>query len=367
MTEAVDTVVVGAGVVGLAVARALQLAGREVWLLEQAGTFGTATSSRNSEVIHAGIYYPAGSLKARWCVRGKALLYDYCARRGVPHRAIGKLIVAAEPQDEAALEGYLRSARANGVHDLEPIAAARLARLEPEVRGCMALHSPSTGIVDSHAYMLALLADFERAGGQFVPAAAVRGGHVVAGGLELDLDDPGRTRVRARAVVNSAGLQAPALAERIDGLPPGCVPRPRYAVGHYYGLAGRHPFNHLIYPVAEPGGLGVHVTIDLAGQVRFGPDVRWREGIDYRFDDSRRADFAAAIRRYYPALRDEALLPGFTGIRPKLAGPGEPEADFVLQHEAVHGVPGLVNLFGIESPGLTASLALAEAVAERLG
>ncbi|MDE2276747.1 MAG: NAD(P)/FAD-dependent oxidoreductase [Burkholderiales bacterium] len=366
MTEAVDTVVVGAGVVGLAVARALQQAGREVWLLERARAFGTETSARNSEVIHAGIYYPPGSLKARWCVRGKALLYEYCRRHGVPHRAIGKLIVATEPGDEPALHGYLQAARDNGVHDLEPLGAARLAQLEPAVRGTMALWSPSTGIIDSHAFMQALLADFERAGGQFVPGTAVRRGEVRPGGLQLELDDAERTQVAARAVVNSAGLLAPALAARIDGLPPDCVPRAHFAIGHYYGLAGRNPFRHLVYPVAEPGGLGVHVTLDLGGQVRFGPDVRWRDSIDYGFDDSQRPRFAAAIRRYFPALRDEALRPGFTGIRPKLEGPGRPAADFVLQHEGVHGVPGLVNLFGIESPGLTACLALAEAVVTHL-
>lgn len=354
----VDCLVVGAGVVGLAVARALQMSGIQTFVIEAHDQFGMETSSRNSEVIHAGIYYPAGSLKAQLCVEGRERLYAYCAARAVPHRRIGKLIVATDEAETGTLEKYRTAALANGVDDLRWVERAELAKLEPAVKAVRALHSPSTGIIDSHAYMQALLDDFEIAGGHLV-----RGTRIVEGALEdggIHLRDSRGDVYRARRLVNSAGLQAPALARNLTGFPQQFIPEARFAIGHYYVLAGKSPFSQLIYPVAVAGGLGVHVTLDMGGGVRFGPDVRWIDQADYAFDDSRREEFVAAIRRYYPELDEGALQPGYTGIRPKIDSPGEPSADFAIQGEAVHGVPGLVNLFGIESPGLTSSLAIAE-------
>jgi L-2-hydroxyglutarate oxidase LhgO len=356
----IDVLVVGAGVVGLAVARELQLAGREVVLADAESQFGMHTSSRNSEVIHAGIYYAAGSLKARFCVRGKALLYDYCASRGVPHNGIGKLIVATEDGEEAALDGYRAKAEANGVDDLRPVSLAKLQELEPEVTARAALFSPSTGIIDSHAYMQALLTDFEAAGGVFARRCAVTGAVAESTGFTVILADG--ERIRVRSLVNSAGIEAPALAATIAGLDARHVPARRFAIGHYYTLAGRSPFRHLIYPLPVPGALGIHVTLDLAGGARFGPDIRWVDAVDYGFDDSRRGDFAAAIRRYYPAVSEEDLVPAYTGIRPKIVVDGAVLEDFVISGPEQHGMAGLVNLFGVESPGLTSSLAIAEAV-----
>lgn len=361
MSLDIDCVVIGAGVVGLAVARALQLQGREVILLDKERSFGTETSSRNSEVIHAGIYYPTGSLKARLCVRGKQLLYDYCEQNGIPHRRIGKLIVATDDEERSTLDAYQRSAQANGVFDLMPLSKAECAELEPAVQCVAGLWSPSTGIIDSHAYMQALLDDFEMAGGQFVRMTPVKGGRVLdGGGIELELGDAEATRLRARTVVNSAGLHAPAVAASIQGLPRESIPTAHFAIGHYYVLSGRSPFKHLVYPIASNGGLGVHVTIDMSGAARFGPDVRWRDQIDYSFDDSRRNEFVQAIRRYYPAITADQLQPGYTGIRPKISARNQPAGDFQIQGADVHGVHGLVHLFGIESPGLTSALAIAE-------
>ena len=359
MTLRVDALVVGAGVVGLAIARAFQRTGRDTVLIEGEASFGTQTSSRSSEVIHAGIYYPVGSLKARYCVSGREKLYDYCRQRGVPHRRIGKLIVAGAETDIAVLAGYEHRAAANGVHDLVWMDKQQVVAMEPAIRSAGALHSPSTGIVDSHAYMLALLHDFEDAGGIFLRRtafAAARDGH---GGRVIRLADG--TEVAVRWLVNAAGHGAPDVAALIEGLAADHVPRPAYAIGHYYSLRGRSPFNRLIYPVAEAGGLGVHVTLDMAGRARFGPDVRWIDQPDYAFDDSRRADFAEAIRRYYPSLALDELEPAYTGIRPKIGPAGQPDSDFRIDGPEVHGMDGLVNLFGIESPGLTASLAIAEA------
>jgi len=361
--DQVECVVVGAGVIGLAVARALALAGREVLVLEAAPAIGTGTSSRNSEVIHAGIYYPPGSLKARLCVQGRAMLYDYCASRGVAHRRCGKLIVATNPAQVHELQGIQVKALRNGVTDLQWLSATQAQQLEPALRCDAALLSPSTGIVDSHALMLALLGDLENAGGVLAlnsPLALMSKG---LSAIELEASDD--TRLRARWVVNAAGLGAVPLANRCVGLDAKYLPKAFYAKGNYFTLAGRTPFAHLVYPVPEPGGLGVHLTLDLGGQAKFGPDVQWVNSPDDLLVDPARGDaFYAEVRKYWPDLPDGALLPGYAGIRPKICGPGEPAADFLIQGPALHGVPGLVNLLGIESPGLTASLAIGQMVAE---
>jgi L-2-hydroxyglutarate oxidase LhgO len=361
--EKVDAVVVGGGVVGLACARALALAGREVALLEAEKDFGTHTSSRNSEVIHAGLYYPPGSLKARSCERGRRALYAYLADKGVAHRRVGKLIVATTEAEVASLAGYKKTAHANGAGDLEWLDADEAHRMEPEVRCVRALFSPSTGILDAHGLMRALGRDAQEAGASLARNAPVLGGRVTGSGIELEVGGDSRGTIVARTVVNAAGLHAQALARSIEGIPAASIPETHYAKGHYFVLKGPSPFSHLVYPVASGGGLGVHVTLDLAGRARFGPDVSWIAGVDYSFDESRAATFYPAIRRYWSGLRDGALEPGYTGIRPKIVGPGKPAADFLLQGPAEHGVPGLVNLYGIESPGLTASLALADDVA----
>lgn len=361
--DTVDAVVIGAGVIGLAVGRALTNQGLEVVVVEAAGAVGTESTSRNSEVIHAGIYYEPGSLKARLCVSGRQMLYRYCEAKGIRHRQIGKLIVATTDADIPVLEKYLAEAQANGVDDLSWVEQAEAARLEPHVRCVRALHSPSTGIIDSHEYLLALQGDLEAKRGQVVLKSPVtrvsRRGRV----FEISAGESPNPAIRCHRLVNAAGLHAQRVAQAIEGLPTASIPRQYLARGHYYTLSGRSPFNRLVYPVAEAGGLGIHVTLDLAGTARFGPDVQWLTAIDYSFNPDTREKFVAAIRRYYPDLDEARLQPGYTGIRPKLSGPGEPAADFVIQREADHGVPGLVNLYGIESPGLTAALALADAVA----
>lgn len=365
MSEMVDCVVVGAGVVGLAVARALALAGREVLLLEAANAIGTETSSRNSEVIHAGIYYPQDSLRAWLCVQGKAMLYDYCAERGLPHRRCGKLIVATTAEQQAQLEAIRQRAAANGVHDLQWLTRDEARVLEPALECVAALLSPSTGILDSHAFMLALLGDLENAGGILALNSPLAQARCTSDAIYLDAKDG--TRIAARSVVNAAGLHAPDLALRFAGLDPALVPRAAYAKGNYFTLSGRAPFSHLIYPVPEAAGLGVHLTLDLGGQAKFGPDVQWVDGPDdLVVDGSRGQGFYAEIRKYWPGLRDGALAAGYAGIRPKIHGPNEPAADFLIQGPRQHGVAGLVNLFGIESPGLTSSLAIGAHVAEML-
>jgi len=364
--ERIDCVVIGAGVVGLAVARVLAQAGREVIVLEAADTIGTETSSRNSEVIHAGIYYPPGSLKARLCVAGKQALYAYCAEHGVPHRNCGKLIVATASDQIAGLEKLRAQASTNGVDDLRALTADDAHAMEPELRCVAALLSPSTGIIDSHAYMLALRADAESNGAVIVFRSPVTGGAVRNGGIELQVGGAEPIRILARTVVNSGGIHAPRVAASIAGYPAAHVPPCRYAKGNYYSLSGRAPFSRLVYPMPNQAGLGVHITIDLAGQARFGPDVEWIDRIDYSVDPRRADGFYAAIREYWPGLADGRLEPGYAGIRPKIVGPGEPAADFVIAGPGEHGVAGLVNLFGIESPGLTASLAIAEQVIERV-
>lgn len=361
--ESVDAVVVGAGVVGLAIARALAEGGREVVVLEAEDAIGTHTSSRNSEVIHAGIYYPKGSLKARACVAGKERLYEYCVARGIPHARCGKLIVATSEAQIPELQAIQQKAHGNGVTDVVWMSREQAVALEPALHCAAALYSPSTGIVDSHALMLAYLGDAERAGAMLALKSPLARSRVRPGGFELEVDGAEPMRIAARVLVNSAGLTAPSVARRIAGLEARFVPRELYAKGNYYSLAGKAPFSRLVYPVPEPGGLGVHITLDMGGQARFGPDVEWVERIAYDVDPARAARFYAAIRRYWPGLRDGALAPAYSGIRPKISGPQEAAADFVVQGPAEHGVPGLVNLFGIESPGLTASLALADDVA----
>ena len=354
--EKADCVIIGAGVVGLAVARELALAGRDVIVLETAGAIGTETSSRNSEVIHAGLYYPPGSLKARLCVEGKQRLYAYCAERGVKALPIGKLLVAVNEAQVPKLVAIEENARQNGVCDLRWLSSDETRAFEPEVRCALAVFSPSTGILDSHAFMLALHGDIENASGVIALTTKVTGGSVQSDGIVL------RTReadLKANLVVNACGLHSPALAQSIDGLPKHLIPKASFAKGNYFALKGRSPFKHLVYPMPEAAGMGIHATLDLSGAVRFGPDVEWIDTIDYSVDEKRAPSFEEAIRHYWPALPDNALAPSYCGIRPKITGPSEPSPDFMIQGPSDHGIEGLWNLFGIESPGLTASLALA--------
>ena len=366
MAETIDCAVIGAGVVGLAVARKLAMSGREVVVLEAEEHFGTHTSSRNSEVIHAGIYYPTGSLKARLCFAGRNALYRYCAEHDVNHRRIGKVIVACDETELVGLEKYKKQAELNGCADLRMLSSAELAELEPNVKGVAGFLSPSTGIIDAHGLMLAYLGDAETHGAALAVASPVTSGEVTRDGIVLRVASAEPVELVCKTVVNSAGFHAQAAARSIAGIPATTIPPTHYAIGHYYTLAGKSPFNRLVYPVARPDWLGVHVTIDLGGQVKFGPDFAWIDGIDYRFDESREDAFYAAIRHYYPGLPDGALHPGYTGIRPKIHGPSEPAPDFLIQGPRDHGVPGLVNLYGIESPGLTSSLAIADHVNELL-
>jgi len=365
LVEPVDVVVIGAGVVGLAVARSLALAGREVWVLEAANAIGTGVSARNSEVIHAGLYYATGSMKARMCVQGRTQLYAYCAERGIAHQRCGKLIVGHSPQQIDLLRATLVRAQANGVNDLQWLSRAQAQALEPALECQAALLSPSTGIVDSHALMLSLQADIENAGGQVVLNAAVTSialSHETGARHEVMTIDG--TRLAARTVVNAAGLSAPHLARQCGGLADQHVPTPFYAKGSYFSLSGPAPFRHLVYPVPEAAGLGVHLTLDLGGQAKFGPDVEWVSGPDdLGVDPARAQRFYAAVRQYWPGLPDGALQPAYAGIRPKISGPGQTAADFCVQGPQDHGIHGLVNLFGIESPGLTSALALGDWVA----
>jgi L-2-hydroxyglutarate oxidase LhgO len=363
MAERIECAVIGAGVVGLAIARRLAMSGREVVVLEAEEAFGTHTSSRNSEVIHAGIYYPTGSLKARLCVAGRQALYRYCAEHDVHHRRIGKIIVACDESELPGLGKYQKQAEINGVGDLRLLTADELAEMEPEVRCVAGFLSPSTGIVDSHGLMLAYLGDAESHGASLALGSPVVSGRSDGNGILLEVGGAEPMSVLCDTVINSAGFSAQAVARSIAGIPPQIIPETRYAIGHYYTLSGAAPFRHLVYPVARQDWLGVHVTIDLGGRVKFGPDFSWIDRVDYRFDESREAAFYKAIRRYYPGLKDGTLQPGYTGIRPKIHGPGQPAPDWAIQGPRDHGIPGLVNLYGIESPGLTSSLAIADHVA----
>jgi len=365
--DRVECIVVGAGVVGLAAARRLAQSGLEVVLVEAAGDIGTGTSSRNSEVIHAGIYYPAGSLMARLCVSGRRMLYTYCDDHGVPYRRCGKLIVAADANDDEKLASIKAHAEANGVEDMRMLSAAEARALEPALNCTGALLSPATGIVDSHAFMLAMRGEIEDAGGALAFHAPLLRASVVQDGFEVEIGGENPMTLQCRLLVNSAGLSAPAVARAIAGMPAEHVPNIYYAKGNYFSCSTRAPFSRLIYPVPEPGGLGVHLTIDLGGQAKFGPDVEWIDDIDYTVDPARADRFYPAIRRYWPALPDGALTPSYSGIRPKIVPPAIAKQDFVIQGPRDHGLAGLINLFGIESPGLTSSLAIAEEVARLAG
>jgi L-2-hydroxyglutarate oxidase LhgO len=370
MTDKIDCVVIGAGVVGLAVARAIALspafAGREVMVLEAENAIGTGTSSRNSEVIHAGIYYPQGSLKAKLCVEGKAMLYKYSDSRGIGFKRCGKLLVATNESQLGQLQGIIAKAAANGVNDLVLITREEAQSMEPALSCVAAVHSPSTGIIDSHALMLSLQGDLENAGGMVVFNTAVSHMEIGVQGIRVFTEDG--TELSASIVVNASGLHAPSLARRMVGLDAAHVPPEFYCKGNYFTLGGRSPFKHLIYPVPEAAGLGVHLTLDLGGQAKFGPDVEWVEsGSDLVVDPARGDAFYAEIRKYWPALQDGSLVAGYAGIRPKINSQHEAAKDFVIQGADVHGIKALVNLFGIESPGLTSSLAIGRHVVDLLG
>ncbi|MGL6042399.1 MAG: NAD(P)/FAD-dependent oxidoreductase [Sandaracinobacteroides sp.] len=366
MVEQVDCVVIGAGVVGLAIAASLADRGREVLVLESEPSIGSGTSSRNSEVVHAGIYYRPGSLKARLCREGKQALYDFCAARNVSHDRLGKLIVAADETQLPRLRQIAANAQQNQVEDLEWLDRETVSRLEPGIVAHCALRSPSTGIVDSHGLMLALEGELSTLGGMVVLRAPVTAGNGTGTAIELSVGGDEPMTIAARSVVNAAGLGAQAVARSIAGLHSGSIPPRHLAIGQYFRLTGRAPFRHLVYPVPVAGGLGIHLTLDLGGQAKFGPDVRWLDTIDYGFDETRLPAFVDAIRHYYPAIDATRLHPDYTGIRPKIVPQGAPDADFRIDDASVHGVSGLVNLFGIESPGLTASLAIGRHVADLL-
>ena len=357
LVDRVDSIVIGAGVVGLACARMLAIRGHDVIVLEKNALIGEETSSRNSEVIHAGIYYPTGSLKARLCVSGKRLLYEYCAEHQVAFNRCGKMIVATGEEQLETIHAYIRQAAANGAGELRWLTAQEISTLEPEVVAVGGVYSETTGIIDSHAFMLSLQGELESHGGVIAFNTEVSRLTAVVGGVRVETED---LMLEARWLINSGGLWAAELARQLidDG------PEAYYARGHYYAYSGKPPFSRLVYPVADTGGLGVHVTMDMAGQVKFGPDVRWIDDIDYAFDTSHREDFVAAIRRYYPNLDETRLHPSYTGIRPKITPPGTPASDFRIDSPAEHGVAGLINLLGIESPGMTAALAIAERVSE---
>lgn len=361
----IDSIVIGAGVVGLAVARALAQAGREVFVLEAEERAGEGISARNSGVIHAGLYYALGSWKAKLCVRGRRLLYDYCARRGITHRKLGKLMVASDWLEAESLHVVMQRAQANGVEGLRYLDAAQALRLEPALHCTAAIEAAESGILDVAEYVMALVGEIEQLGGRVACAMPVTSVRCEDGVFSVEV--AGGDRVRCRRLINAAGLRATHIARAIDGLDAIHIPTQFYAAGHYYRLRGKAPFSRLIYPVPQAAGLGVHLGLDSAGHVHFGPDARWQPEPDYHFDDRQRAAFADSIRRWWPPLRDDQLEPDFVGVRPKLVGPGQPSGDFVIQDATTHGITNLVNLFGIESPGLTSSLAIGEEVAARLG
>jgi L-2-hydroxyglutarate oxidase LhgO len=367
--EQVDCVVIGAGVIGLAVAREMALQGRETILLERENAFGTITSARNSEVIHAGIYYPKDSLKATLCVEGNRLLYEYCRDHQVATKAYGKLIVASDEKQIDDLQAIFYKAQQNGVPQIKLITGQGANSLEPNLNCYAAILSSTTGIVDSHGYMLSLLGGFEDAGGMIAyqsPLIAAKPiGNNARYGYELDIGGAGAMRIQTKLLINCAGLSAPAVAQKIEGLGDHNIPKAYFAKGNYFSLSGKSPFNHLIYPIPEPGGLGVHLTLDMGGQAKFGPDVEWlnvegEDQIDYKVDAKRGDDFYQAVRRYWPDLKDGALQPDYSGVRAKIVPPNAPAGDFCFDGPRQHQMEGLYNLYGFESPGLTSSLAIAK-------
>jgi L-2-hydroxyglutarate oxidase LhgO len=368
--DRIDALVIGAGAVGLAVARSLAQAGYETIVAEAQGAIGQGVSSRNSEVIHAGLYYTPGSLKASLCVRGKELLYQLCASHGVSHRRCGKLVVATSEPEMAGLRSLHDRAVANGV-PVQWLTEEQAQALEPQLRCTAALLSPTTGIVDSHGFMLALQSDLERAAGMVALGSAVQGALLGQAGEPHRVRMADGSELQAGILVNAASLHACALARAFEGLPPACVPSEHFAKGSYFALAGKAPFSRLVYPAPADAWLGVHLTLDLGGQARFGPDMEWLdvgspEQIDYAVDPRRADGFYAEVRRYWPQLPDGALVPSYSGVRPKIYGPGESAPDFRIDGPSRHGVEGLVNLFGIESPGLTSALAIGEHVLQLL-
>lgn len=359
MNVDIECVVVGAGVTGLAVARELSRAGHEVLVVEAEGQIGTGASSRNSEVIHAGLYYPTGSLKAQLCVAGRQTLYDYCEAYDIPHKRTGKLIVATNNNQLGALKTLHDKALANGVNDIQWLSASEAVALEPELTCEAALLSPSTGIIDSHALMLSLQGQAERAGCEFVFRTPLQSAEQANGNFHLGFGGADPMALTARYVVNAAGLAAPNIVRLFPWHAHTVRPNAYYCKGHYFSLMQRSPFSHLIYPMPDEAGLGVHLTLDMAGQARFGPDTEWVDTINYAVDPSRVERFYEAVRQYWPNLSDDSLMPSYTGVRPKIVGPDQPAADFLIAGPTWHGVPGVVHLLGIESPGLTACLAIA--------
>ncbi len=362
----IDSIVVGAGVVGLAIARALALSGREVLVIERNQYIGMETSSRNSEVIHAGIYYPKDSLKARLCVKGRDMLYEFCQSHNVEHKRLGKLIVATTAEQCDGLEAIFNKALANGVSDVAYCEHTELLKMEPHLNAMRAIHSPSTGIINSHELMLAYQGDLENNGGMVVLNSPVLFGEVIEGGFSLSVGGDEPTTITCRELINSTGLGAQAFSGSVKGIPDDSIPQLHLSRGCYFTLSGKAPFNHLIYPMPNNVGLGVHLTLDMQGQARFGPDTQWIDEIDYTVDPRRGDSFYAAVREYFPDLPDGKLEAAYSGIRPKISGPGEDAADFVIQGSSEHGVPGWVALYGIESPGLTSSMAISEQVLEAL-
>lgn len=362
-TEKIDVGVIGAGVIGLSVARTLAQNNREVIVFEKEQGIGMHTSSRNSEVIHSGIYYRPGSLKARLCVAGKQTLYEYCDENEIPNKKLGKIIAAKKDEDIPKLAELKERGETNGVYDLTWLDQEQVRELEPMIKCAGGLFSPSTGILDSHRLLAALKRDAQNNGAWIQALSTVLQGEIQDNGIALIIGGNENTTVLCNAVINCAGLFSQDVAHRIDGLPKDSIPESFFAKGHYFILKGDSPFSHLVYPLPTSGGLGIHVTLDMDNRARFGPDISWVDTIDYTFEKGREGDFYDTIRTYYPTLPDQSLEPGYTGIRPKLGSAGSPEQDFMIQGPQDHGVPGLVNLYGIESPGLTASLAIAEYVA----
>lgn len=365
--EKVDAIIIGAGVVGLAIAAKLSHSLNNVLVIDKNASFGEETSSRNSEVIHAGIYYPQHSLKAKLCVQGKEQLYDYCKDRNIPHQRLGKLLVAHGDAEEKCLEQTIKQAALNGVTDLIWLNKSELKKSNPELKATAALLSPSTGIIDVHSYMQALLTELEQNKGQFVGKTTFVKAEKYDGNFVVTLNSQGEVmQLHCNYLINAGGLHSTKVADNIIGLEKQYIPKLHYCRGHYFSYQGKSPFTQLIYPVPEAHGLGIHASLDIGGQLKFGPDTQYIDDIDYQVSTELKAKFVTAIQRYYPSLDSDRLQPAYSGIRPKLEGPNDEFKDFIIQGEKVHGLKGLVNLFGIDSPGLTSSLAIAEYVSKKL-